>query len=257
MSTRDESFFIGWNSASARPLKGLLTAVVAGVLALLAACALLLRVGIDDPSKSLFSLGSDARPEIAPAEPVEAVITGVFTRTPYALIHAAPEPAHPAGRVVMLSGSGKRGIDGPWRDGQVVEARGTLFPRGSVAMLVVDDIREAGPAQSLPVPQSLGTWRVVGEICDGKCYPGAMSPGSGLTHRACANLCLIGDVPMVFVAAAPVAGRSTLVLADAEGNRPPDAMRHLVALRVSLEGEVERRGEVLVFKVDFAKARIL
>jgi hypothetical protein len=40
---------------------------------------------------------------------------------------------------------------------------------------------------------------LAGEIVDGKCYLGAMKPADGLTHRACAMLCIRGGLPPMFV----------------------------------------------------------
>ena len=50
-------------------------------------------------------------------------------------------------------------------------------------------------ASTSPIPESL-----IGEIVDGKCYLGAMKPGDGMGHRACATLCLNGGLPPMFVA---------------------------------------------------------
>jgi hypothetical protein len=107
---------------------------------------------------------------------------------------------------------------------------------------------------ALPQPIPLGRWRITGEICDGKCYAGSMRPGAGIAHRACANFCLIGGVPPVFVSTAPVEGTSFMLLADAAGGPLPDKLYNLVALRVQLEGDLERRGDLLVFKVDLSRA---
>ncbi len=38
-----------------------------------------------------------------------------------------------------------------------------------------------------------------GEIIDPKCYLGAMKPGGGKTHKACAMLCISGGVPPMLV----------------------------------------------------------
>ena len=84
-----------------------------------------------------------------------------------------------------------------------------------------------------------------------------MRPGTGLAHRACASLCFVGEVPLVFVAAGPVAGGEFFVLADADGGPPPDAARRFIGVPALLEGALERRGTILVFRVDFAAARLL
>jgi hypothetical protein len=114
----------------------------------------------------------------------------------------------------------------------------------------------AGEAKA-PVSQSLGHWKAAGEICDGKCYPGGMAPGGGLSHRACAVVCLIGEVPAIFVVAEPVAGSSFLLLAGPDGGAMPVELRSYVAKPLQLEGEVERLGSILIFRVDPTKARLL
>jgi len=45
--------------------------------------------------------------------------------------------------------------------------------------------------------------RLVGEIVDGKCYIGAMKPGDGKGHKACAILCIDAGLPPLFVSANP------------------------------------------------------
>jgi hypothetical protein len=161
---------------------------------------------------------------------------------------------------VLLSGDGKRGpqIDPALNDGAMVSLTGLRLRRGTIDMLVVGDAIHPLPEPPIvaPVAVSLGRWRIAGEICDGKCQTGAMQPGQGLSHRACASLCLIGGVPPVFVAASPVAGTSFLLLAGPDGRALPD-LRRLAALPVVLEGEIERRGDLLIFKVDLAAARVL
>jgi hypothetical protein len=103
----------------------------------------------------------------------------------------------------------------------------------------------------------LGKWRLSGEICDGKCLSGAMRPGRGLSHRACANLCLIGGVPPVFVSAEPVDGEEFFLMADENGDPLPDQYLDHVAVYISLDGEIERRGNIRVFKVALNTLKVL
>ncbi|MEL6236793.1 MAG: hypothetical protein AAFR46_20540, partial [Pseudomonadota bacterium] len=93
-------------------------------------------------------------------------------------------------------------------------------------------------------------WRLVGEICDGKCYAGAMRPGTGLAHKACAILCLDGGVPPVFVATDEVEGAQFMMLAGPDGGAVPDAVLQQTAILVTADGEIERRGDLLVFRID-------
>jgi hypothetical protein len=225
---------------------------------LLGGLGLLLGRSVEDPAARIlaFAPAVETRPQ---AWAGDRVLRGVVTTEPYPILHLPPTPDTPFGHAVLLAGEGKHGAAVEASE-TLVEVTGGLLSRGDLSMLVLD-----GPPRpitgeqprSIPVAQPLGRWRVAGEICDGKCYAGAMRPGSGLSHRACAALCLIGDVPAIFVAAAPVAGRQFLVLASPDGSKPPPSLRSLVALPVELEGEVERRGDMLIFRVDFDKARLL
>ncbi|MFT3785495.1 MAG: hypothetical protein QM770_04945 [Tepidisphaeraceae bacterium] len=120
-------------------------------------------------------------------------------------------------RTVLLIAEGKHGTtDVVARfDGHLVRARGTLIERDGVAMLelVSDGIRDfaeilidraslelpaASDPKTAPMPISLR-----GEVIDPKCFLGAMKPGEGKTHKACAALCLRGGVPPMFATLGP------------------------------------------------------
>jgi hypothetical protein len=83
-----------------------------------------------------------------------------------------------------------------------------------------------------------------------------MRPGTGISHRACANFCLIGGVPPLLVTTRPVLGETLLLLGGPDGGPIPPAMLDWVGLRVTLEGRLERRGALLVFLADPARARL-
>jgi hypothetical protein len=55
-------------------------------------------------------------------------------------------------------------------------------------------------------------------------------------------------MPAVFVPTRPVAGHGFLVLGDAAGGPALPGFRDLIGQRVTLEGEVERVGNLLVFR---------
>ena len=76
----------------------------------------------------------------------------------------------------------------------------------------------------------LGSWRLTGEICDGKCSLGVMRPGNKAAHKACANVCLIGGVPPVFITTTPVLGTQYLLMGDPQNHALPDALRDYVAI---------------------------
>ena len=240
MSDGGRDFFVGWIGKLPPGHAGLLRAILVAVLIGLPALAGVLARANDDTGAGGFDWDAGAQ-----------TLHGTVTASPYPLLHL------PGGHTLMLSGVGKSGVMlDPGLDGRDVEATGFLIKRGTLDMLQVEGMHAVtGDAGAVAPPVPLGTWRLTGEICDGKCYTGAMRPGSGLSHRACANLCLIGGVPPVLVTTAPVEGSSFLLLADPTGAALPDSVRDLVALRIRLDGTLERRGDLLVFRTDLAEAK--
>jgi hypothetical protein len=83
-----------------------------------------------------------------------------------------------------------------------------------------------------------------------------MRPGTGLAHKACANLCVIGGVPPVLVTTSPVAGTTFFLLGDADGNALDEWILDKVAVLVEAEGRVERRGDLHVFKLDTSTVKV-
>jgi hypothetical protein len=233
--------FIGWQARVPRGLRLFLIVVAASLLAGAAALALLLAHAADDPGIGDWS--------------GDATMTGTLTELPYPLLRLAN------GHTVMLSAFGKAQVAVPADAApRAAQASGALLKRGTLEMLVVNDpaqLRLLATPVAAPPAVPLGRWRIVGEICDGKCYTGSMRPGAGIAHRACASLCLIGDIPPVLVGVRPAEGSSFFLLADADGGPMPPALRRLVGLRIRLDGALERRGDLLVFRVDPTSARVM
>jgi len=230
---RQDAFFIGWSRALPPPLARLLALVAAGLLGGAVVLALLLGATADDPA------GPDPQP---PAEG-PARVEGVLRALPYPMI------VTDEGRTVLLFGEGKHGAS-PAGVGQRVVVAGYRFGRGSIGSIALDAAPEAlGPAAASTV-LPMGRWRITGEVCDGKCAAGAMRPGTGLAHRACAVLCLEGGLPPVLVPTAPVAGHRYLLLANAAGGPITPEVLRLTGLRATFEGRVERIGDLLVLRVE-------
>lgn len=249
-----DSFFVGWSGRAEPGLARFLAAAALVATAGFAALGWALGAGADHPADGLIGLAPPER--IAPETPVERAVEGVLERGPAPLLRLDPTPERPRGETLLMSLWGKSGVEpDPSLYGMRVAARGWFFRRGDIGMLVHGGAFEPlGPGSPPPPAEPLGRWRVAGEICDGKCYAGVMKPGTGLRHRACAELCFAGGVPAVFVAAEPVAGTRFFILADADGGPPPPAARGLFGAPVALEGALERRGSALVFRVDFDRA---
>lgn len=185
-------------------------------------------------------------------------VTGVLQYNPYPILHVINSSKFASGDTILLSGSGKRGAfeQAEGLDGKIVEANGIRLDRGGLKGMQLRNGQRGlklaeDQDQSLDVEiESLGRWKVQGEICDGKCLGGAMRPGTGLAHRACAVLCLLGDVAPVFVASGPIDGSEFLLLSDPQGSAVTSTLLDYTALLVEVEGVVERHGDMLVFKIE-------
>ena len=256
----DSGFFVGYLNSVPRPLAIFLVVVAAVLVGSMAGLAFALGTNVNDPGDGAFArkLGRQE-------------MTGVLLEKPYPILRVRPDATSSEPRTIMLTVPGKRSVKGRGRKlfGQVVDVSGFLFQRGDIDMLQVQGrnaLKAAEAGEGEPPPEftpasaeSLGRWRLIGEICDSKCHLGAMRPGDGLAHKACANLCITSGAPPIFVTAeeGAVAGETFLLMADQDGGPLPDHFRDYVAVLVELEGEVERLDDLLVFKVDIDAAKVL
>jgi hypothetical protein len=238
-----DHFFIGWSSHSFRLLHRRMLLVAALLLVTMTGLALALGASIGDPGSGAF--GNNG------------TVTGVVIAQPYPVLILDPDAAHPLGHAMLLAGGGKIGVQDAATplNGSRVRIDGLVVKRGTLDMLLVWNMQRADGNAAMPRSESLGRWRLTGEICDGKCYSGVMRPGAGLAHKACANVCLMAGVPPVLVTTAPVAGSQFLLLADAMGHALPDALRDHVAILQRMDGDVVRVADLLIFRTDIAMAR--
>lgn len=257
-----DAFFIGWSNSIDPALGRYLAIVGIALLAMLGLAGLGLGRSVDDPAETLLRLG----PRDAAGAPARSgewlggqTFTGHVLDLGYPVLYVSGDPAFPNGRALLLSGDGKAGPKLP-EGANALTLTGGLLRRGSLEMLVLETDAKASEQTAVPpsAPVRLGQWRAIGEICDGKCVAGAMLPGAGLAHKACANLCLSGDIPPVFVTKGAIAGNHYLLLTTMEGRSLPlRDLRDLTAIPVELTGDVERVGNILVFRTDLSKARRL
>jgi hypothetical protein len=247
-----DAFFIGWSGQIPRPWRTFIFCVAVAAVGGLGVAGVALSSSVDDPGSGNIDWSA------------EQTLHAVLTSDPYPLLHLPPDALHPHGHVVLTAGEGKYGIqaDMGTLENKTVEATGYVIKRGALDMIAVNDasgirLDPATPLSSLEAPVQHGRWRIVGEICDGKCFTGIMRYGSGLAHKACASLCLRGSLAPVFVSTGPIEGSSFFLLADQNGKAVPEEFFRLAAVRIRLDGEVERRGDLLVFKANLASAKIL
>jgi hypothetical protein len=136
-------------------------------------------------------------------------IEGTLLATPYPMVLTEPTASSAAPgehAVILLVEMGKHG--GAKRatefDGKRVKVTGYQLHRDGRQMFELDPSPEAiapvpGSNATPDEPRSMGPVTLSGEIMDSKCFLGAMKPGEGKTHKACATLCIRGGIPPMLV----------------------------------------------------------
>ncbi len=251
---KNTDFFTGYGKKLPENLRVFVPAAAALLVALFAATGLASGLLQASPGDGRF------RWDLGPL-----TLVGVLEMHPAPVVHAQPTETFPKGHSMMLTGQGKVGVQktAAGLDGRLVEVKGFITQRGALDMLVVDTLKAAetsgdsGAGWSPPQVVDLGRWRLTGEICDGKCVSGAMRPGQGISHKACANLCIIGGAPPVFVANGDVDGASFFLIADLAGRPIAERLVDFMAVPVEVEGRIERRGDLPVLLLDSTQIKRL
>ncbi|MCA9291947.1 MAG: hypothetical protein KDA25_12515 [Phycisphaerales bacterium] len=180
---------------------------------------------------------------------------GVVGLAPYPMLFAEENGAT---RTYLLVREGKFGARDAVQafDGREVTVRATRLERGGRAMLELvtsDDAVVPGPSSARvasPVIQALGRTTLEGEIIDPKCYLGAMKPGSGKAHRACATLCIRGGIPPMFVTIDDTGAETFYLLTDPHGDPIVEPLVPFIGEPVRVTGDLARRADLLVLAVD-------
>lgn len=240
-------FFVGWmplpegHRRVVVPVALLLVVIVAGIAGIVA--------------WSQRSPGTAVWEDAAPR-----TITGVAFVRPCAMLRTMDAESGTV-RTILLVEEGKFGATGRLEafDGQAVRIHGTLLHREGRWMMELapgDDAIE--PVENLPPEMlqrlrkpSIGevtSVRLVGEVIDPKCYLGAMKPGGGKTHKACAALCLRGGIPPMLVVRD--GGVETFwLLVDDEGRLATDLAIPFVGEPVVVTGETWREDDLRLLRI--------
>jgi hypothetical protein len=114
--------------------------------------------------------------------------------------------------------------------------------------LLEPPIEVAGNAPAPPPAVEHESVILRGEIIDPKCFLGAMKPGDGKTHKACATLCLEGGIPPMFVERTGASSIRYHLLVGPDGTALTGealaAILPFVADDVVLSGTRYRRGDL-------------
>ncbi len=159
----------------------------------------------------------------------------------------------------LLGETDKKGADeraAPF-EGQMVKVKGVEIVRGPRRILTLEAtdspiVVSDTPDQTIQSNEfeSLGTFTLKGEILDSKCYLGVMKPGEGKTHKACATLCILGDIPPLFLIKHADDTESAYLVTGPTGKAIRDEILPFVADPVQVSGEVGWQDDMPVFRID-------
>ncbi|HXJ59234.1 MAG TPA: hypothetical protein VNU68_21455 [Verrucomicrobiae bacterium] len=257
--TGNDEFYIGWEEKAPAGVGSRVRWAVVLLLALAVALGVILSLAQRTIGVSVFEWGK-----------VKS-FSGILKSQPYPHL-LVPRPGASDGQAAFSSyylvKPFKFGIDAETAnrlDGSSVSLRGTLIYRGGQTMIevVAEPIKQAaGGGKNLSTaqivsPVSLGEQTLIGEIVDSKCYLGVMNPGALTPHRACAIRCISGGIPPVLLVRQSNGPALYLLLVSRDGKPVNKQVLNLVAEPVSITGEVQRQGDLLILRADPAVYRRL
>jgi hypothetical protein len=248
----NDEFFIGWlptPQGYVRFLKPIVLTLLLTSITVATALAFLQR----DPGSGQWD---DAK---------VVTLHGVAFTKPYAMLRVPGGKPGDAPRTYLLVEDGKFGalprvsrFVQDRADGVPVEVRGTILHRDDRWMLALESgdqsmrVLTQEEAATLPFlgwtsPRMLAeSITLHGEIIDAKCYLGAMKPGGGKTHKACAMRCIAGGIPPMLVTRHADGRETFYLLVTQEGEVANDAVYPFVGDRVAVTGKVDHQDDTLV-----------
>ncbi len=179
---------------------------------------------------------------------------GTVRLDPYPMLIVEPGGLEPAGRVFVVQ-MGKVGAQEPlagFGDARVRVEGYQLERDGRRIIELAPDaavVRLGGAQLPVPPEQQLGEVTLDGEIVDYKCFLGAMKPGDGKGHKACATLCIRGGIPPMFVTRGADGMPTYTLLVDSQGDPEIDSFIDYAGEPVSLTGVLVQRGDLRMIRV--------
>jgi hypothetical protein len=253
-SDRDE-FFVGWRPTPRKYVR-FLRPIVAALLLAAGATAVTLAVLQRDPGTGQWDVDN------------VRTFDGIAYTKPYAMVRIPGERPEDPPRTLLLVEDGKFGalarvarlVQGR-TEGVAVRVTGTILHRDGRFMLELAEgdkgLRRLTAAEQAklpplgwPAPEVLAEHVTLkGEIIDPKCYLGAMKPGGGKTHKACAMLCISGGVPPMLVTRDAAKNETFYLLATAEGGVANERVLDFVGDPVEVSGRLERHGDLHLLRI--------
>lgn len=224
----EEPFFVGWQEAPPQLSRRGLLKAGGGLVVGAGALGLGLGLAAPAPGPGVWDQGR------------KVAVTGTIYPQPY--LHLLTEDLGRGLKPVFLVGPGKTRIEvRPALTFTGAAVTGTLIERGDHAMMAVDGVYpDPAPGRVRAGPEkALGEVVMTGEILDAKCWFGAMRPGHGKTHKACAMLCAKGGLPLAFCETGRCAdGKAALLMLNERGRAFGPEIIPLVADPVMIRGQI-------------------
>ena len=191
-------------------------------------------------------------------------LRGQLVKEPYPYL-LVPNHYSPSGYdTVFLVKQGKHGAHQLVNelDEKYVTVSGKLLTRHDVrynylfeALSEVSTLRKNINIATTKVKE-LGTHKLRGRIIDSKCHFGVMRPSMGMTHKACASLCVRGGIPPIFVPQATTLNRVVLTTVMEDKANIEHILPYMLDL-IEVEGKLSAVNNHYIFQINPATINVL
>ncbi|MCB9830832.1 MAG: ferric reductase-like transmembrane domain-containing protein [Planctomycetes bacterium] len=194
-------------------------------------------------------------PTLEPSRPL-ALATGIYRAAPYPHLVVRNEDGSLGTILLVSAGKSASGLGADLEGRPVAIADGELLSRDRSRMIAGGTARAAlldpdeATALAAAGTEELGAVTLEGEIVDSKCYFGAMRPGRGQIHRACAQMCIEGGIPPILATTGPDGEEWHVLLVDLEGRAVNEKVLDQVAVPMRISGRLWRRAGQLHLTFD-------
>jgi hypothetical protein len=198
--------------------------------------------------------GSFRKPAAAEWGDDPVTLRGVVRESPYPMLQFADKSG--AKHLALIVDGGKHGAAARVKgmEGATAEVRGTVLQRDGRMMIELEEgadaIKDQMQAAAKPLEFGKGEMvKVRGEIIDPKCFLGAMKPGEGKLHKACAIRCISGGIPPMLAERNAAGGITYYLLVREDGGPMNQRVLPYVAEPVEVSGRVETADDLRVLRV--------
>lgn len=234
---REDGFYVGYLPMPSRHARFLRVVVPALSIAIFIAGVLMVW-RMRDPGPAVWDAGADRS------------WTGRLAVSPYPILFTQDDAL-----LVVAIGKASARPRLESHDGRLVRLRGHLLQRNGLRMIelaqdegAIKRIASEAPGQIVR-PVALGRRALSGQIVDGKCFLGAMKPGDGKAHKACAALCIRGGLPPLLAVPRSDGRHECWLLLDEDGGPMPAALLARVAEPITLIGEAAQLGPLRTLRI--------